>query len=72
MLWETSRETEQPQEQRKPFVSLKKIPSKRKKTNDSDRVIQNLQNIMEDISDKRQVKKQKMILPYLENLLLVN
>lgn len=52
--------------------SQKKIPSKRKKTNDSDRVIQNLQNIMEDISDKRQVKKQKMILPYLENLLLVN
>jgi len=58
-LWESSGETEQPQEQRKTFVSPKKLPSKRKKINDSDRVIQNLQNIMQDIFDKRQAKKQK-------------
>ncbi|XP_025198888.1 uncharacterized protein LOC112597166 [Melanaphis sacchari] len=59
LLGETSREAEQPREQRKPFVSPKKLPNKRKKTTDSDKVIQNLQNIMQDISDKRQAKKQK-------------
>lgn len=59
MLWESSGETEQPQEQRKTFVSPKKLPNKRKKINDNDKVIQNLQNIMQDISDKRQAKKQK-------------
>jgi len=38
----------------------KKIASKRKYANDSDRiVIQNLQNTMRDISDRRQTKKQK-------------
>lgn len=58
---ELSGETEQPlQEQRKTFVSPKKLESKRKNANDSDRiVIQNLQNIMQDISDRRQTKKQK-------------
>lgn len=58
---ELSGETEQPlQEQRKTFVSPKKLASKRKNANDSDRiVIQNLQNIMQDISDRRQTKKQK-------------
>ncbi|KAL4090087.1 hypothetical protein QTP88_024988 [Uroleucon formosanum] len=51
---------EQTQEQRKTFVSPKKVACKRKKANDSDRdVITNLQNIMKDISDKRQTKKQK-------------
>jgi len=58
---ETAGESQQPlQEQRKTFVSPKKIASKRKNANDSDKmVIQNLQNIMQDISDRRQSKKQK-------------
>lgn len=60
LLEEPSGETEKPQEERKIFVSPKKVTIKRKKSNDSDRdVIQNLQNIMQDISDKRQTKKKK-------------
>ena len=39
----------------------KKVACKRKKANDSDiDVIKNLQNIMKDISNKRQTKKQKI------------